>query len=84
MTTNSPLQPQAAQKPYQQKGGTEAQGCKGAAYVRPLLSAAYTRSKRSGCGTLGAGWATENILDTRESAGGFRGGPGGLKTWKLL
>ena len=44
----------------------------------------YTRSSRSGCGTLGAGCATENILDTRESAGGFRGGPGGLKAGKLL
>lgn len=44
----------------------------------------YTRSRRSGCGTLGAGCATENILDTRESAGGFRGGPGGLKAGKLL
>lgn len=44
----------------------------------------YTRSRRSGCGTLGAGCATENILDTRESAGGFLGGPGGLKAGKLL
>lgn len=33
---------------------------------------------------MGAGCATENILDTRESAGGFRGGPGGLKDGKLL
>ena len=48
------------------------------------MSAVYTRSRRSGCGTLGAGCATENILDTRESAGGFRGGPGGLKAGKLL
>lgn len=56
----------------------------GVAYVRPRLSAAYTRSSRSGCGTLGAGCATENILDTRESVGGFRGGPGGLKAGKLL
>lgn len=56
----------------------------GVAYVRPRLSAAYTRSSRSGCGTLGAGCATENILDTRESAGGFRGGPVGLKAGKLL
>lgn len=31
-----------------------------------------------------AGCATENILETRESAGGFRGGPGGLKAGKLL
>lgn len=54
------------------------------AYVRPRLSAAYTRSSRSGCGTLGAGCATANILDTRESAGAFRGGPGGLKAGKLL
>lgn len=56
----------------------------GVAYVRPRLSAAYTRSSRSGCGTLGAGCATANILDTRESAGAFRGGPGGLKAGKLL
>lgn len=56
----------------------------GVAYVSPRLRAAYTRSSRSGCGTLGAGWATENILDTRESTKGFRGGPGGLKTVKLL
>lgn len=56
----------------------------GIAYVRPCLSAAYTRSSRSGCGTLGVGCATENILDTRESAWGFRGGPGGLKAGKLL
>lgn len=56
----------------------------GVAYVNPRLRAAYTRSSRSGCGTLGAGWATENILDTRESTRGFRGGPGGLKTVKLL
>lgn len=56
----------------------------GIAYVSPRLRAAYTRSSLSGCGTLGAGWATENILDTRESTRGFRGGPGGLKTVKLL
>lgn len=54
------------------------------AYVSPRLRAEYTRSSLSGCGTLGAGWATENILDTRESTRGFRGGPGGLKTVKLL
>lgn len=53
-------------------------------YVKPCLSAAYTRSKRSGCGSLGVGCATENILDMRESAGVFRGGPGGLKAGKLL
>lgn len=56
----------------------------GIAYVSPRLRAAYTRSSLSGCGTLGAGWATENILDTRESTRGFLGGPGGLKTVKLL
>lgn len=54
------------------------------AYVSPRLRAEYTRSSLSGCGTLGAGWATENILDTLESTRGFRGGPGGLKTAKLL
>lgn len=59
-------------------------GWEGIAYVRPRLSAVYTRSSRSGCGTLGAGCATENILDTRDSAGGFREGPGGLKAGKLL
>lgn len=52
--------------------------------MRPRLRAEYTRSSRSGCGTLGAECATANILDTRESAGGFRGGPGGLKAGKLL
>lgn len=37
-------------------------------YVRPFLSASYTSSSRSGCGTLGGGdlWDMENILLTRE------------------